>query len=716
MGKSSAPTIGYEYSMGLHMGLCLGPVDALLQINGGDDKVAFQGALTASTQFAITKPDLYGGEKKEGGIKGTAWLMMGEATQAPNAYLTAQLGSPMTAFRGLCTLLFDGAVGALNPYIKPWAFKVRKTKAGWRTPVWQPALCEIDVGSGIKAMNAAHLLYRCITDPVTGLGLDESALDLSRMLVAAQTLYDEGFGLCLRWSRSQVLGGFVGNVCNHVGGTWAEDPATGKQYLKLFRGDYDIDAVPALDESNIVELTSYEPPGITGAVNEVTITYRDPLTNKDASISAHNLANIQAQGTTVSQGTAYPGIPTAALAARAAQRDVGATSSLPVKLKVKVKSSVTVAQGDVLAFSWTDLKVAKLPIRVLEIDRGTPTASSISLTCVQDVYALPTDGYVVVQPGLWQRPDTTPVPLSYQRLTEATWRDLAARLRPADLAQVSATAAYVGALGAPPDNVVAYNYVLASRVGGSGTFAEVAAGDFAPTGTLVAALPVGATPASVTLADSRRLDQVRVGDEVLIDDEILRVDAIDPIAGTATLARGCVDTVPAFHAIGARVWFTDRHTGADPTEYLTGETVEAKLLTRTSNGLLDQAAATAVSATLTARQAQPYPPGALTINGQAYPASVTAPLVLAWAHRNRLTQADQLIDTTAASITPEDGTTYTLRVYLDDTLAVTTPDLTGTTAAPDPGGYGSVRVEIDAVCNGLTSRTPLTATFDYAAP
>lgn len=714
MGKGSGPVIGFRYSMGLHMGLCVGPVDALLQINGGDDKVAYSTPITSSTAFTINLPELYGGDKKEGGIVGSGWVMMGEATQMPNPYLLAELGTPMPAFRGLCTVVFNGEVGALSPYIKAWAFKVRKTKAGWRTPVWQPDLCEIDVGSGIKAMNAAHLLYRCITDPVTGLGKPESALDLDRMLVAAQTLFNEGLGLCLRWSRSQVLGNFLATICTHVGGIWAEDPSTGKQYLKLLRGDYDIDTCVAVDETNIIELQSYQPQTITGSVNEVTVTWHSPITNKDASVTVHNLANIQAQGHTINQANTYPGIPTADLATRTAERDVRATSSLPVKVKLVVKSSVVVAKGDVLAFSWADLKVVKMPIRVMEIDRGGPTDSSITLDCVQDVYALPTASYIVAQPGLWVPPNTTPAPLAYQRLIEATWRDISMRMSAGDLAQVDASSAYIGALGVEPSGVVAYDYTMKSRVSGAPDYLEVAAGTFAPTGTLVAAMACEAGPTDVSLADPQRLEEVEIGDEVLVDDELMRVTAIDPVAATATLARGCVDTAPADHAIGARVWFTDRHTGADPTEYLDGETVQAKLLMRTSSGTLDESLATALSATLEARQALPYPPAGLTVNGSAYPASVIEPLSLAWVARNRLTQADQLVDTTAGTIAAEVGTTYTVRVYLNDVLDSTTTGITALTASPAVSGYGQLRVEIDAVRDGLASYQPLTASFDYS--
>ncbi|MGS1014126.1 phage tail protein [Rhodanobacter sp. UC4450_H17] len=711
MGKGGKVTIGYWYQMGILFGLSTGPIDALRKITGGG-RLAWSGNATTSGPITINAPELYGGEKKEGGIQGTADLMMGEADQMPNAYLVSQLGTPMPAFRGKVMLVYRGIVGALNPYIKPWGFQVQRWTAGWRTPVWEPGLCQIDQG-----MNGAHFIYRAITDPTTGLGRNpDQALDLVRMKAAAQTLHDEGLGLCLKWSRSDVTGNFIRTVCDHVGGDFVDDPTTGKQYLKLYRGDYDINTVPLVDESNIVDLVSYEQSALAGSVNQIVVTYHDSETNKDAATPAiNNLANIQAQGRVVSQSVRYDGVWNAELALRLGMRDLHASSSLPARMKLKVFSSLDVRKGDVLAFSWSRLNLSRMPIRVLDIDRGTPTINTITLSCAQDVYALPTTTYLVAQPPLWTAPNLAPQPITIQRLVEANYRDLAANLRAADLAAVTALAGYVGSLAARPAGVP-INYALTTRIGTTGAFTEVAAGDFAPTGLLAAAVPVGAVPVAITLTSPKDLDLVAIGSEALIDDELFRVEAIDAAAGTATLARGCVDTVPAEHALGARVWCTDHFTAADRTEYTTGETIEAKLLTNAGNGKLDPALATTASILLNKRQIRPYPPGNLKINGVAYPASVPSALVLTWSHRDRGLQADQLIDTTAANVGPEMGTTYTVRTYLDGVLKSTTAGITGTTHTPANPGSGIVRIEVEAVRDGYTCWQPLTATFSFGAP
>ncbi len=132
-GKSKKQTVGYRYGMGLHFGICHGPVDYLSEIRVGD-RTAHNVTITGSEEIYIDEPSLFGGDKREGGIQGYADVLNGSETQGINAYLQEQLGpdARVPAFRGLYAVLYKGGVvTSNNPYIKPWAFKVGRIKAGW---------------------------------------------------------------------------------------------------------------------------------------------------------------------------------------------------------------------------------------------------------------------------------------------------------------------------------------------------------------------------------------------------------------------------------------------------------------------------------------------------------------------------------------------------------------------------------------------------------
>lgn len=171
-GKKKKSTIGHRYFMGVHMALGRGPYDEIVAIRVGD-KTAFQGSITGNTEVYINKPNLFGGEEKEGGIQGTLAVLMGGPTQPVHARLARMLGGLVPAFRGVVTVFYDGLICAMSPYPKPWAFRVRRTLQGWHGgAAWYADKARVVLGGGaVHAMNPAHILYQAFTDPRMGRGL-----------------------------------------------------------------------------------------------------------------------------------------------------------------------------------------------------------------------------------------------------------------------------------------------------------------------------------------------------------------------------------------------------------------------------------------------------------------------------------------------------------------------------------------------------------------
>ncbi|MCC7097396.1 MAG: hypothetical protein IT472_09490, partial [Thermomonas sp.] len=166
------------------------------------------------------------------------------------------------------------------------------------------------------------------------------------------------------------------------------------------------------------------------------------------------------------------------------------------------------------------------------------------------------------------------------------------------------------------------------------------------------------------------------------------------------------DTVPARHAAGARLYFYTDHRAYSTTEYTDGELVHAKLLTNTSSRQLDPLAATAMDLTFDQRQFRPYPPAGVTINSESFPDSVTGDAVISAVARNRVTQADQLVDWAMATIAAEAGTTYSVR-NVDVETDTQTHLTTGITAWPHTIPAADLRtlnrVEVWSVRDGVES-------------
>jgi len=660
MGSKKKVTVGYRYYMGLHFGLCHGPVDQIQRIDVGE-REAWSGSVTANSTISISKPDLFGGDKKEGGIVGAMDVLMGGASQTTNAYLESKIGAPLSAFRGVLSMVWNrGQVSANNPYVKPWSFKLKRILQGWSSgSAWYSAKAEI---SG--DMNPAHIIYQCLTENNWGMGYAAGAMDAGMFTSAADTLHAEGFGLSMIWNQQSSIEEFIKSVLDHIGGIVYTAPDTGMFVLKLIRGDYVKESLPLFDPSNILTAMNYQRQAWGETINEVTVVYRDRDTNKDSAVTVQDLANIQTQGGVVAQTRQYPGIGNAALAQRVALRDLQAASTPLSRLQIKVnRQGWDLIPGGVIRVSWPDYQIDDVVFRVADINRGTLQDGTITVELVEDIYAFPTNTYLAPQDPQWTNPISAPAAAPYRKLVETPYWDLARCLSAADLDYVDDLSGYLQTLAVRPSGD-AMNYEIWTDVaGGTVEYIEKAIGDFCPSATLVAGIGP-AVSSSISLATMEDVDLVVAGGYAVIGDEYVRVDAINASAGTATISRGVLDTVPGTHAAGARIWFADGYQGVDETEYATGETMNVKMLPSTGSGTLAIASAPADSITFARRHNRPYPPGGFRFGSSYFPASISGNSVTVnWFHRDRLQQTASITDQDDGSIGPEAGVTYNIRFY-----------------------------------------------------
>jgi hypothetical protein len=163
-----------------------------------------------------------------------------------------------------------------------------------------------------------------------------------------------------------------------------------------------------------------------------------------------------------------------------------------------------------------------------------------------------------------------------------------------------------------------------------------------------------------------------VGMVALVDDEIMSIAAIGTTS--ITVKRGCADTVPAPHVVNSLVWIFDS-VGGDMKEWSAGETIGVKFSPYTGSGSVPMESVAPEAVTFNWRFTRPYPPAKLMVNGLRWfdhpTIDDTTPMLnLSWVHRDRVLQADQLIGHDDASVGPEPGVTYTLRIYdpISDTV------------------------------------------------
>lgn len=328
------------------------------------------------------------------------------------------------AYRGRLTIFFDGLCSAMNPYPKPWKFRVRRSTKGWDGAVWQQSLAKIvltsDVNSSelypqtereIHAMNPAHIIYECLTNRIWGRGLVRSALDDASFTAAAQTLFVEGFGLCLKWNRQDSIQSFVQAVIDTIGASMYEDRETGLIKLKLIRSDYNFASLPIFDtENGLLSIDEASIASPANLVSECIVTYHDPISDKPRKVRAQNIAVVQMSGGVVNTMTKdYIGIPVPSLAQRIAQRDLRAASSRLRRFTLTLnRRGWNLYPGDVIRIRDVKRGIPDMAVRIGRYEDGTFQDGRIKVQAIQDVFSLPASSFTSNQSGGWAPPSTNP--------------------------------------------------------------------------------------------------------------------------------------------------------------------------------------------------------------------------------------------------------------------------------------------------------------------
>ncbi len=677
----SKQTVGYKYLMSLHMGIGRG-VNEIAEIRvGGVTAIDTPICITEGGQLVeINKPELFGGDTKEGGIQGPIYFYNGADDQELQPALAssvgtlpsiaATLGGDVPSFRGVVTAWFDGLVCALNPYPKEWSFRVRRTTADWWGGIcwyqWKATINLESNGKPIKAMNGAHILYEINTNPEWGRGMPAALLDENSYIRAANQLCDEGFGLCLPWFRQEAIKEFIPVIINHIGAAQYVDRATGKMTMRLIRNDYVVNDLPLYTLSTgILRVEDDDSSGEETAFNEIIVKGFDPTTKETIGVRWQNNASIRALGEIISNTIEYKGIPTRDLLIRVAERE--AMIQLPLRRMTLYmdRRAWKIAPAMPFRISVPSKGIASMVVRAGEVTDDTLKSGEIIVKVVEDVFGMPDSTYYTPTISEWTPPSFTAVPSPETRLYEVNWRDYYRRSTEADRNAVDVGTSFIAELAKAPPGTQDQGFDIATRTGAE-SYTTYINGGFTAYLTLDGEITALATTFTVELADIPAFMVEYVEKmAVLIDDEQMELTAFDEITGIGTVKRGVADTIPAVHLDGATVWLIDDELVSDGREFTDGETVYAKVLTRTSSDLLDLAEADEDMIEVNQRVFRPYPPGDVKVDGDSvYIVAGEHPEpILTWEHRDRIVQADMLIGHTEGSVGPEPGVTYNIRVY-----------------------------------------------------
>ena len=516
------------------------------------------------------------------------------------------------------------------------------------------------VRTGEPDMNPADMLWLCITNAQWGLGQPEVMLDKEAFLEAWRVLNIEDMYMSIVFDDEGQIQNIINLICEHIDASCFVDKRTNKWTVKLIRDDYEMDSLVTLDESNVRSISDYEIRTAAEQVNQVTVTYWNKETGKNATSTAQDPARI-AQNGLVNKPVEYDGFTNEKTAFRAAERDLHALSS-PLKIvtlnEVHPDFGRKLSVGDAFTWNWSVHGVDGAIMRVKSIDYGDAHDLSVKIEAIEDVFSTPMNSVAPYVPP-YENPANQP---PHDNLTVRV-----IELPYFDAVQLSSESEVNAELNADPTlskvAVIASrhqrNSINADLLTGQSDFSFKATLDYCPTAVLN--IDIDRIQTVISIKDGIDLDLVVLNEWLLLDDEKLAVTAIDLTAGTVTVKRGVLGTVPATHAAGVRLYFCDQWLAVDNTDYYAGEVVNAKVLANTSSAQLSQAMATAHSITLRGEAYRPYPAANIKINGEYWPAEIESDLVLTWVNRNRLQQTGgEILSWFEGGITLESGVNYQL--------------------------------------------------------
>lgn len=754
MGKSQKRPVD-DYYFSVHYGVAL-TVDELVDIRI-KEKTAWEGSITTNTELTVSDRYLFGGDDGQGGVSGVVDVLFGDPTQVLSETLANRLTDendlPLTSatapgFRGFTSLFFRGAGasaivslggiagllrpvlarngflwGSSNPVIPPVDVRVRRVSGGLSAGTRSI----VDPDSDRIDANPAHMIYECCTNVDFGSGLPDTSLDLTSFQNAAQTLFDEGFGLSTVWYREETIEDFIQDILSHINAVMFVDVSTGLLNLKLIRDDYDVNTLEVLTADDVT-VTDFDRKARGEIINSTTVTYTNPDSLNDETVTVVDEAGISMQnGEEINSSSEFRLVKRANLATQLAERElrVGAAPLSRGKIRGKRAKLAAIKPGDVFILDYPEYELTgteQVVCRVTEINYGKTNQPEIIVSWIEDIYVLPLAPITPRQASLEQPINESPSPLSDQSAISLPYA-LVTQIPDTDFSDADYPDSYVGLLGdqSGQDTQGFVAFADAVRPDGSTETEALGLKPLTDSLTLQAAL-VAEAETAVMRVTTPTLFEVATGDLLHIqatdevDSELVMILELlgSTVAGTVDyrVARGVLDTTPKAHANGSTVWhISTSYSSWDTQTRLASVTTEYTLLPQTSLGILNETLAVPLNVTPYARPYLPQRPANVQVDGTGFGEVSYDPepvdITVTWANRNRLTEDVIFLDWTAAGVTVEDGQTVEIDIVDVGGTVIHTETVTSGETVTLPiavfGVGGNARVRVYAVRDGLRS-------------
>lgn len=523
--------------------------------------------------------------------------------------------------------------------IKPWAFEIRRIP----DPLGLGAEATVN-GADANPMN---VIYEVLTNREYGLSFETSSIDTTSFETAANTLWSEGNGFSMLLDRPMQAYALLNLIQEQIDGVVFFDMTVGKWKVSLARGGYDVNTLPLLSSSNVIEVVDYGRAAWEDTTNQVFAKFTDRADGwKETSALAYDQANIETlQGAVVPTEVNLPGVKDRDLANSIAWRELRGLSYPLAKATVIVDRTLYGTQpADVLAWTYSvgGESFTRMAMRVGEIDYGELENGRIRMTLIQDVFEA-ADGVFSPPPLSMGEGNVDALEAFSFQLVEEAPRAIVSR----DPATSGAIQDRLFCSARRAANEVAYRILYRHAVG-------TPSGDYADSGEVYGFMLVGRLQSALARGSAVPLTSLVLvtGPDSQAAIESAFTDSTDPsdlgtnltnlvsIGGSeyalVTSAqttganvqlngvyRGVLDSVQGAWPAGTPVYLLFVGAGLSEDTVPAGDNVDVKLLPFSASDELEESQATTVALTMSNRVRRPYPPSRISLDGTAWASSTS---------------------------------------------------------------------------------------------
>lgn len=235
--------------------------------------------------------------------------------------------------------------------------------------------------------NPADAIYEILKNNYWGCDYGDTRIDVDSLIKLGATCELEGLGVSCVFNQVDIASSYINKILQHINGVCFDSPTTGMLTFKLIRNDYNVDNVIEFNTSNCenMEFTRLDWSETVSAIN---VNFTDANNKYDTStVIIQDTANTFITHNYNEQDTDGQYFTTSENARTLAQTSLLSAGYPLASITFKCnRAGYNVTMGDPIRINWEPYGITKQAFRVTDIDYGSLTDETITITAVEDVF------------------------------------------------------------------------------------------------------------------------------------------------------------------------------------------------------------------------------------------------------------------------------------------------------------------------------------------